>query len=111
MPHLARLQMLAREHDGMPFPPSAVREIADAANAVVAEAEAAGHALLAALGDGHGLAGNQPLLAARLTRLKRAAHEAVASAQDGDASALRQRLRRFDAMTSAIWIVDLSVCE
>jgi hypothetical protein len=44
-------------------------------------------------------------LAVRLSRLAVAAGEAVAAAGAGDFVQLRRHLRRFEALTSAIWAV------
>jgi hypothetical protein len=41
----------------------------------------------------------------RLSRLTAAAGDAVAAAGAGDFSQLRRHLRRFEALTSAIWAV------
>ncbi len=110
VPHLTRLRMLAAAQTGTPFPPGVVTGVAAAVGAVMAEAEAAGRALTGA-SNGHGADGNQPLLAARLHRLHRAARDAVASARNGNPAILRDRVHRFDTMTSAMWTVHLSVVE
>jgi hypothetical protein len=108
VPHLARLRMLADGQAETPLPPGVLREVTAAVAAVMAEAQAAGSAVATASVSG---AGNQPLLAARMHRLGRAAREAVASARDGNPAVLRNRVRRFEAMTSAMWTVHLSMCE
>jgi hypothetical protein len=58
---------------------------------------------------------NLSLLTARQARLEHAAEDAIASAREaargGNVAALRQRLQRFDTLTSAMWTVQLSVWE
>ena len=107
----ARLRMLAYDPGGVPLPPSVTRQIAQATSAILAEAKEAARTALGADTGGRRRSGRRSFLAARLTRLEQAAHEAVASARDGDTATLRQRLRRFDALTSAMWTVQLSVCD
>jgi hypothetical protein len=107
----ARLRMLAYDPAGAPLPPSAVRQIMQATSAILAEAKEAALAALTADPASRRPSGRISFLAARLTRLENAAHEAVDSARDGDTTMLRRRLRRFDALTSAMWTVQLSVCD
>jgi hypothetical protein len=45
------------------------------------------------------------LLSVRLNRLAAAAGDAVAAAGAGDFTQLRRHLRRFEALTSALWAV------
>jgi hydrogenase maturation factor HypE len=101
--HLVSLRMLARDETGMPPPRWVVVEIAKATSAILAEAEAAGHAALAAVG-GRGR-GDETFLRVRLDRLAAAANDAITAARAGDSAELRQHLRRFDVLTSAIWAV------
>ena len=77
-------------------------KVAEATDAILAEAEAAGRETRAVGGDGPdpGI-----FLAVRLSRLAVAAGEAVAAAGAGDFTQLRRHLRRFEALTSAIWTV------
>jgi len=110
VPHLARLRMLAAAQTGTPFPPGVVSGVAAAVGAVVAEAIAAERDMAAASG-GRDTGADQPLLAARLHRLHRAARDAMASARNGNPAILRDRVHRFDTMTSAMWTVHLSVVE
>lgn len=84
-------------------------EVRDATNAVLAEAETAIRAALAA-GDKRRKPATETFLWARLTRLADAADRAVNAAHGGHAPALRGRLRRFDELTSAIWTVQDAVC-
>jgi hypothetical protein len=102
--HLISLRMLAREQTGMPPPRWMVVEIAKATGAILAEAEAAGHAALAAVGGARGR-GDETFLRVRLDRLAAAANDAITAARAGNSAELRQHLRRFDALTSAIWAV------
>ena len=107
----ARLQMLASDPGGAPLPPGAVRQVVQATSAVLAEAREAARTALTAGPASRRPSGRRSFLAARLARLENAAHEAIASARDGDTAALRQRLRRFDTLTSAMWTVQLAVCD
>jgi len=67
---------------------------------------------VAAVTDGgHGGSRVARFLAARLARLAAAADYVVTAARDGNAVALRQHLRRFDALTSALWTVLPDVCD
>jgi hypothetical protein len=47
----------------------------------------------------------------RLDRLAAAAEDTIAAAQAGDSGEMRGHLRRFDTLTSALWIVQDAVCE
>lgn len=102
-PYLARLAVLAASPPGTPLPTGAATEVAEAAGAVLAQAEQA----VSAAACGQQAAGE--FLAARLARLKTAAANAVAAARSGDAAALRACLRQFDALTSALWTVHEAV--
>jgi hypothetical protein len=107
----ARLRMLASDPGGAPLPPGAVRQVVQATSVILAEAKDAARTALTVGPASHGRSGRWSFLAARLTRLENAAHEAITSARDGDIAALRQRLHRFDALTSAMWTVQLAVCD
>jgi hypothetical protein len=102
--HLVSLRMLARDETGMPPPRWVVVEIAKATGAILAEAEAAGHAALAAVGGDRGR-GDETFLRVRLDRLAAAANDAFTAARAGNSAELRQHLCRFEALTSAIWAV------
>jgi hypothetical protein len=108
LPHLLSLQMLARDTPEAPLPLLAVAEVTRATEAILAEVEAA---VRAATGGGSGSAGapGAPgvglFLGVRLSRLAAAAGDAVAAAWAEDFTQLRRHLRRFDALTSAIWAV------
>jgi len=106
---LIGLRMLARGEAGAPLPRWIVVEVAQATGAVLAEAEAAGRAALAAVGVGGGLPGNRTFLRVRLDRLAAAADAAITAARAGDSGEMRRHLRRFDALTSAIWTVQDAV--
>jgi hypothetical protein len=106
--HLVSLRMLARDETGLPPPRWVVVEIAKATSAILAEAEAAGHAALAAVGGGRGR-GDETFLRVRLDRLAAAANDAITAARAGNSAELRQHLHRFDALTSAIWAVQDAV--
>ena len=102
LPHLLVLRMLASDDAEVPSPWLAMHKVAEATDAVLAEAEAAGREARAVGGDGPGLG---IFLSVRLSRLAVAAGEAVAAAGAGDFTQLRRHLRRFEALTSAIWTV------
>jgi hypothetical protein len=101
---LISLRMLARGEAGTPPPRWIVVEIARATSAILAEAEAAGRAALAAAGAGDNR-GGETFLRVRLDRLAAAAHDAIDAARAGNSAELRQHLHRFDVLTSAIWTV------
>ena len=101
---LISLRMLARGEAGTPPPRWVVVEIARATGAILAEAEAAGCAALAAADDGDNR-GDDKFLRVRLDRLATAANYAIAAARAGNSAELRRHLHRFDALTSAIWTV------
>ena len=115
MPHVAILQMFASNLADVQLPPDAARRVADATSAILAEARAAGRAALTAVADDGLRSANLSLLTARQARLEHAAQDAIASAREaargGNVAALRQRLQRFDTLTSAMWTVQLSVWE
>ena len=102
LPHLIRLRMLSTEPWSAPAAGVAA-EVSRATSAILAQAEAASRVALAGIRDGRRGQGARVFLAARLARLRAAAEDAVAAARGGNAAALRQRLVRFDALTSAIW--------
>jgi hypothetical protein len=103
LPHLLTLRMLASHDAEAPSPWLVMAEVAHATDMILAEVEAAGREVRAAMGGG-GL-GPGIFLSVRLSRLAVAADDAVAAAGAGDFSQLRRRLRRFEALTSAIWTV------
>jgi hypothetical protein len=105
---LISLQMLAQGEAGAPLPRWAVVEVAQATGAVLAEAEAAGRAALTA-GVTRDHQGDGTFLRVRLNRLAAAADDAVTAARAGDSGAMRRHLRRFDALTSAMWTVQDAV--
>jgi hypothetical protein len=107
-PHLARLQMVARYEADQPVPAGLPERVAEATSAVLAGAHAAGRVGVSAVANGQRRAVSA-FLDARLGRLAAAAGEAVAAAKDGDLSALRRHLRTFDALTSALWTVQLEL--
>jgi len=102
--HLISLRMLAQTEPGALLPRRIVIEIARATGAVVAEAEAAGQAVLTA-GAHEPHRADGTFLRVRLDRLAAAAEDAVAAARAGDFAGLRRHLRRFDTLTAAIWTV------
>jgi hypothetical protein len=106
---LISLRMLAQGEAGVPLPRWVVVEVAQATGTVLAEAEAAGRAALAAVGVSGNHPGDETFLRVRLDRLAGAADRAIAAARTGDSGAMGRHLRRFDALTSAIWTVQDAV--
>ena len=106
---LISLRMLAQGEAGLPLPRWVVVEVAQATSTVLAEAEAAGRAVLTAVGVNSGHPGDGTFLRVRLDRLAAAATDAIAAARGGDVGDMRRHLRRFDALTSAIWTVQDAV--
>ena len=106
---LVSLRMLAQGEAGASLPRWVVVEIAQATAAVLAEAEAAGHAVLTAVGVSSGHPGEWTFLRVRLDRLAAAADDAIGAARAGNSAEMRRRLHRFDTLTSAIWTVQDSV--
>jgi hypothetical protein len=106
---LISLRMLAQGDAGTPLPRWVVVEVAKATSTVLVEAEAAGYAMLTAVGGWNGHPGAGPFLRVRLDRLAAAADDAITAAREGDASAMCQHLRRFDALASAIWTIQDAV--
>jgi hypothetical protein len=102
LPHLLVLRMLASDDAEVPSPGLAMARVAQATDAILAEAETAGSGVRAARGDGPGPG---IFLSVRLSRLAVAAGDAVAAAGAGDFTQLRRHLHRFEALTSAIWAV------
>jgi hypothetical protein len=107
---LISLRMLAQGEAGVPLPRWVVVEVAQATGMVLAEAEAAGRAALAAVGLGGNHPGDETFLRVRLDRLAAAADRAIAAARAGDSGEMRAHLRRFGALTSAMWTVQDAVC-
>ena len=104
-PHLLRLRLVARGEANVTAPAQIVAEVRDATNAILTEAESAIRAALATAADRPREPATETFLWARRARLATAADEAVSAARGGHAPGLRARLRRFDALTSAIWTV------
>ncbi len=106
---LISLRMLAQGEAGTPLPRWVVIEVAQATGTVIAEAEAVGRAALTAAGADRSHPGGEAFFRVRLDRLAAAADDAIAAARAGDCGEMRRRLRRFDALTSAIWTVEDAV--
>jgi hypothetical protein len=102
LPHLLTLRLLARDGAEAPSPWLVMAEVAQATDAILAEAETASREVRAATGGGPGPG---IFLSVRLSRLAAAAGHAVAAAGAGDFTQLSRHLRRFEALTSAIWAV------
>ena len=106
-PHLLTLRMLARGEEGLAM---VVAEIGHATGAIIAEVQAASRVVLGGDGASYRDPGAGTFLRVRLNRLTASADEAIATARDGDSAILRRHLRRFEALTSAIWTVQVAVC-
>ena len=99
---LLALRMLGFAQDGTGLSRQAAA-VRDVTNEVIVEAEAMSRAALE--GGGAGGQGSEIFIGARVTRLAMAADLAVAAARGGDAAALRDHLRHFDTLASALWTV------
>ncbi len=114
--------MLTPDEAGAVLSGRVIVDIAQATNAILAEAEAAGRAAQAAqaaalssLGWGSsgwsgswsqaGQLASGTFLQVRLNRLSAAAQDAVAAALAANNAELRCQLRRFESLTTAIWTV------
>jgi hypothetical protein len=108
MPHLARRHMLDRHQAGVPRPPGLADEVSEPTSAILAEADAALRATVAAVPGARSrvVAG---FLTDRVARLAATADEAVSAAKDGDAAAVRRCLLRFEVLTSAVWTVQVAM--
>ena len=106
---LISLRMLAQGEAGTPLPRWAVVEVAQATSTVLAEAEAAGRAMLTAASLPSDHPEGRTFLRVRLDRLATAADAAIIAARQGDIGAMCLHLRRFDALTSAIWTIQDAV--
>lgn len=107
--HLLRLRILVSGEAGAALSGQVTDGVREATNAVLAEAEAAGRAVVAAMAGGRRRSEAETFLGVRLTRLARAADEAVGAARGGDAPGLRRRLDRFNALTAAVCAVQQAV--
>lgn len=112
--HLARcqrqlltLRMLGVGQDWAAESRQSAVAIRDVTNAIIAEAEAMSRAALEPGGSAQ--QGNEVFIWVRVSRLAMAADRAVSAARCGDAAALRDQLRHFDALASALWAVDDAV--
>ena len=103
---LTSLRMLAQGEAGVPLPRWVVVEVAQATGTVLAEAEAAA---LTTVGVNSDHPGDGTFLRVRLDRLAAAASDAITAARAGDHGEMARHLRRFDALTSAIWTVQDAV--
>ena len=106
-PHLLTLRMIAHGEADPALTRRAVVEVAQAARAVLSEAEIA---VRAAAGVSVGGPGAAVLVQVRLNRLAAAAEEVIAAAGAGDCAQMRCHLHRFDALTAAFWTVRHAVC-
>lgn len=110
VPHLLRLRILAGNDAAAPLPSGVAHEVGDATGVILAEVKAAENAALASVAGSRRGSRVARFLAPRLARLSAAADDAVAAAKSGNVQALRRDLRRFDALTSATWTVQLAIC-
>jgi hypothetical protein len=102
--HLIRLRILARSPDDAVLSGEVTAEIRDATNAIIAEAEAMSRTAIRVAGVQAHQA--ETFLWVRVTRLAAVADRAVGAARSKDISRLRDHLRHFDTLTSAIWAVE-----
>jgi hypothetical protein len=104
-PHLCRLRWLARDEDELTVPRQVAAGVREATSAVIAQADVTIRAAQAATPDRSREPAMEAFMRVRLTRLADAADEAVQAACACDTPRLRSVLRRFEALTSAIWTV------
>jgi hypothetical protein len=107
--HLARLRMLGGDEAGSAPSPALAQQVTQVTSMILAEAEAAGHAVTATMAEGPRAAAAARFLAARLARMAVAAQDAAAAAERGDAAVLLRQLRRLDTLTSAMWAVQATL--
>ncbi len=84
-------------------------EVSQVTGVIIAEVGAGSRAASAAAGYRRAESAAGLFLQVRLDRLTTAAEEAVAAARDGNFAVLSRALRRFEALTTAIWTVQLAV--
>jgi hypothetical protein len=102
------LRALAGHQPGEPLSSAVADEVGQETSVILAEAEAAAGTALAAF-TGSGRRAVAGFLAARLARLATAAREATDAAKESDAGMLHRTLCRFEALTSAMWAVQLGI--
>ena len=98
--------MIARDGPETALPWQAVADVTKAAEAIMAEAEAAASEAFAL---GRGGPGAGIFLSVRLSRLAVAANDVIAAAKAGEPARLSRHLRRFEVLNSAIWTVQQGV--
>jgi hypothetical protein len=106
--HLARLRLLAAPPAGEPFSPAMAEEISQQISLILAEAAAATQAVVSAAAGSR----RRPVagfLGVRLDRLMSAATEIIDAVKAADAALLHRNVRRFEALTSAMWAVELAM--
>lgn len=107
--HLARLRMLAADEVGAALPPTLTPQLSQVTATILAEAEAAGQAVVATMADDRRAAEAARFLSPRLARMATAAQDAATAAQRGDAAALSRQVRRFETLTKAMWTVQANL--
>lgn len=100
--------MMARYEANEPLPPGLADDVVESTSAVLAEAQAAGRVMVAALATSQRRAVTA-FLDARLGRLAAAADEVAAAVRDGDVAALRRHVPKVEVLTSALWTVQLEL--
>ena len=103
--------MIARSEAAMVQPLQIVAEITEATGAILAEAEAADCAARVIAEVTRGITVVGMFLRVRLNRLAAAAEDAIAAAQAEDFARMRHHLRRFEALTYAMWTVQDEVYD
>lgn len=106
IPYLLRLHLVVSYDTLTPLSSAVADEISEATGAIVAEVEAAAAKVAAASIPRRAAA---ECLAARLTRLAATADQAVAAAKTSDVTVLRGHVDRFEALTSAMWALQLAI--
>lgn len=99
---LARMSLLAPDHDAMARPPRVAADVREVTNAIIAEMEAACRAVI---GNARYEPGAETFLWVRVARLAATADRAVSAARRGDVAELRGHLRHFETLALAVWTV------
>lgn len=110
-PYLVTLRMMMTADEGQVPAWRAGAEVIAATGAILAEAQAADREVRTASCGCREGTGPAALLQGRLNRLAAAAGDVINAADRGDHAQMIRHLRRFDALTSAIWTVQQAVFD
>ena len=107
-PHLLRLRMNTCGVSGIAPAERVAAEVSQATAAILTEVEALVRSGLDYM-PGRARVRGGPFLGVRLAWLTAAADDAIRAAREGNAAELRARVRSFDTMVSAIWVIQDAV--